>query len=117
MHEKPVNAKTLAHNCYPDDFRVGVDFHLRNYATPGRRREFERITNCSRHGANGTSSGINHKRRHAHGARCDASVNYVISVTNDLIDLLRIQQSRLNMELKLSTIEQAMILCQNTDGK
>lgn len=41
-----------------------------------------------------------------------ASVNYVITVTNDLIDLLRIQQSRLSFELKLSTIGQVKELVQ-----
>ena len=42
-----------------------------------------------------------------------ASVNYVISVTNDLIDLLRIQQSRLTLELKLSTIAKIKELIEN----
>jgi PAS domain S-box-containing protein len=47
------------------------------------------------------------KDQSAHLDSASSSVNYVISVTNDLIDLLRIQQSRLNLELKLSTIARA----------
>lgn len=35
----------------------------------------------------------------------DQSVDYVISVTNDLIDLFRFQQSKLSLKLKLSTLE------------
>lgn len=35
----------------------------------------------------------------------DDSVDYVISVTNDLIDLFRFQQSKLSLKLKLSTLQ------------
>lgn len=35
----------------------------------------------------------------------DQSVDYVINVTNDLIDLFRFQQSKLSLKLKLSTLE------------
>lgn len=42
------------------------------------------------------------------------SVNYVISVTNDLIDLLRLQKSRKTFRLKLSTVQSALELAHKT---
>lgn len=53
------------------------------------------------------------KTQSEHLDSASASVNYVISVTNDLIDLLRIQQSRLTLELKLSTIAKIKELIEN----
>ncbi len=38
------------------------------------------------------------------------SVNYVVSVTNDLIDLLRLQKSRKKFRVKLSTVQSALEL-------
>ncbi len=53
------------------------------------------------------------KTQSEHLDSASSSVNYVISVTNDLIDLLRIQQSRLTLELKLSTIAKTKELIEN----
>ncbi|MBX3136602.1 HAMP domain-containing histidine kinase, partial [Candidatus Obscuribacterales bacterium] len=53
------------------------------------------------------------KAQSEHLDSASSSVNYVISVTNDLIDLLRIQQSRLTLELKLSTIAKTKELIEN----
>ncbi|MBA3993491.1 MAG: hypothetical protein C0469_08190 [Cyanobacteria bacterium DS2.3.42] len=42
------------------------------------------------------------------------SVNYVVSVTNDLIDLLRLQKSRKKFKVKLSTVQSALELAHHT---